>query len=857
MRGSQIVTAIMTAGQGRTWAARHLARLRPSRVLALLAAGVVAGIIALTGYLLWHLRVEAEAGTERELTNISLILGEQTTRAMSSVDQALGEIIDRIRSGDDGDIAASRGIHDTLHEWASSMPHVRAFVLFDSKGQMVNISRSYPAPQVNVADREYFLHHQNNRSSLPFVGVPLVNRVNNEWTFTLTRRMESSTGEFLGVAMGTLQIEYFENLYSGLRLGSGMAVSLARRDGVLLARYPRVDDAIGKSFTNSRANDLVKTASAGIYRTASVIDGKSRILSYRALSDIPLVLIVSTTEDAAMAPWRHLASMIGFGATFAAAMLGFAMVLLARQMSQRETVQEALRNSEMRFRDVAESASDWIWEMGPDLRFTYVSERVRDLGNNPVDMIGRRPDDLGDIADPASWRTHIEDLTAHRPIRDFTFVRRLEGGRNQHVRVSGRPVFDSAGTFCGYRGTGTDITQEEERRTALSRTEVRLRDAVESIHDAFALFDAEDRLVLHNSKYIEVFRHFEALGSVIGWTFEEIIRGALRANVGIALGGRDPEEWIQKRLALHRDPPAKPVEQALVDGRWVRIAERRTQEGGIVGIYTDISERKRNEAVLHTAKEQAEMANRAKSLFLANMSHELRTPLNAIIGFSEVLKSGRINQVVAGKSVEYAVHIHESGTHLLALINDILDMSKIEAGRYDLDEEEINLRDVVAAAVTMLAPRIAAGKVSLTNDVPADIAAIFADLRAVRQILLNLMSNAVKFTPAGGSVVVAAAIEPDGGLAVSVNDSGIGIAAAMRDRIFEPFQQADASISRRFEGAGLGLSISRRLMQIHGGDLVIADSEEGKGTTMLARFPAARVRAGTSGDKKAVASAKS
>ncbi len=584
-----------------------------------------------------------------------------------------------------------------------------------------------------------------------------------------------------------------------------------------------------------------------------MIDGKTRILSYRSLDDIPLVLIVSTTEEAAMAPWRHLASMIGFGAAFAAAMLGFAMVLLARQMSQRERAREALRNSEMRFRDVAESASDWIWEMGPDLRFTYVSERVRELGNNPVDMIGRRPDELGGIEDLESWRTHIDDLMSHRPIRDFTFVRTLSNGRKQHVRVSGRPVFDSTGIFHGYRGTGTDITQEEERRATLRRTEVRLRDAIESIHDAFALFDAEDRLVLHNRKYIEVFGHLDALGNVVGWTFEEIIRGALKANIGIALAGRDPEAWVQKRLALHRDPPAQPTEQALVDGRWVRIAERHTQEGGTVGIYTDISARKRDEGVLRAAKEQAEMANRAKSLFLANMSHELRTPLNAIIGFSEVLKSGRMSPIVATKSSEYAMHIHESGTHLLALINDILDMSKIEAGRYDLDEEQFDLREVTAAAVTMLAPRIAAGKVTLSNEVPADIAAVFADLRAVRQILLNLMSNAVKFTPAGGRVVVTAALESDGGLVVSVTDSGIGIPAAMRDRIFEPFQQADASISRRFEGAGLGLSISRRLMQIHGGDLVIAQSEEGQGTTMVARFPAARVRRRASGETSVAA----
>jgi PAS domain S-box-containing protein len=841
---SPSVAVTMASGRRQSWVTGLLATLRPSRVLLLLAVGVVGGVIALTAYALWHLRVEAESGTERELANISLILSEQTTRAVSSVDQSLGEIIDRIRSGDDGEIAASRAIHDTIHEWAQGMPHVRAFVLFDSKGQMVNISRSYPAPQINVADREYFLHHSTNRSNAPFIGVPLINRVNNEWTFTLSRRWEGPNGEFRGVALATFKIEYFEDLYRGLQLGEGRAVTLARRDGVLLARYPRVEDAVGKRFASSKANDLVKMSNSGIYRAASTVDGLQRILAYRAVDGVPLVLIVSTTEEAAMAPWRHLAAIIGIGATAAAVMLGLVMLLLARQMHQRELAQEALRNSEGRFRDIAESASDWIWEMDANLRFTYVTDRIREIGLEPTMMVGKRPEDIGGfISDPQVWRSHLADLEARRPFRDVTLIRCHENGRSQHVRISGRPILDSDGVFRGFRGTGSDITQQEERRAALHRSEIRLRDAIESIHDAFALFDADDRLVLHNRKYLEVFGHFTALGNVVGWTFEQIIRSALRENVGIALAGRDPEEWIEARLAMHRNPPLQPVEQPLTDGRWVRIAERRTQEGGIVGIYTDISERKSDEQTLRSAKEQAETANRAKSLFLANMSHELRTPLNAIIGFSEVLKTSRPGEGASVKSSEYAMHIHESGTHLLALINDILDMSKIEAGRYDLDEEEIDLREVAAAAITMLAPRLAVGNVTLVNEVPADLVPVIADLRAVRQVLLNLTTNAVKFTPAGGRVVVAAFLATDGTLAVSVSDTGIGIPAEMRARLFEPFQQADATISRRFEGAGLGLSISRRLMQIHGGDLVIAHSEEGKGTTMLARFPAARVRA--------------
>jgi len=249
-------------------------------------------------------------------------------------------------------------------------------------------------------------------------------------------------------------------------------------------------------------------------------------------------------------------------------------------------------------------------------------------------------------------------------------------------------------------------------------------------------------------------------------------------------------------------------------------------------------ELRRQAVELNESRMEAETANRAKSQFLANMSHELRTPLNAIIGFSELILSGSLGPIGSPKYLEYAGDIHASGTHLLDLINGILDMSKIEAGRYDLAPEEIDLAPVVEECLGFIRVRATEGGVALDNLRRADRLRVRADKRALKQILINLQSNAVKFTPRGGCVSIAATRTEDGMVAIEVADTGIGIAAADLKRIFEPFQQADNSLGRAHEGTGLGLTIAKSLVELNGGTLLAA-SAVGVGTTITVRLPAA------------------
>ena len=266
------------------------------------------------------------------------------------------------------------------------------------------------------------------------------------------------------------------------------------------------------------------------------------------------------------------------------------------------------------------------------------------------------------------------------------------------------------------------------------------------------------------------------------------------------------------------------------------------EDGTVVGIgtfSTDITEQKAAERRINAALMDAEQANRAKSEFLANMSHELRTPLNSIIGFSQVMSLGEGLGLSHDKHPEYARDIQRSAEHLLQLINDLLDLSKIEAGQVTLNEDEIDLPETLEQACHMLKTEAEAKALTLTCACEAGTPRLFADTRYLMQVILNLLSNAVKFNRPGGRIDVSARVEDDGRIAIDIADTGIGIAAEDIPLVLEPFGQVGTSSDRSHVGTGLGLSVSKQLVELHGGTLTLI-SAPGAGTTVTVRFPADR-----------------
>ncbi|UWQ32196.1 response regulator [Leisingera sp. M527] len=393
-----------------------------------------------------------------------------------------------------------------------------------------------------------------------------------------------------------------------------------------------------------------------------------------------------------------------------------------------------------------------------------------------------------------------------------------------------------------------ELEQRVEERTrelaeatlAAKRAQMQLSHAIESISDGFSLYGPDDRLIVCNRRYRELLYHGIEDIVVAGASFDEIIHSA--AEKGLIKDALDaPEDWIAERIAQHRNPGDTHLQER-ADGRWIRVSERKTDDDSTVAVYTDITELKERE-------QEAEEANRAKSQFLANMSHELRTPLNAVIGITEMLMEDA-EEFGQEDFIEPLERISRAGKHLLNLINEILDLSKIEAGKFEMHIESFDLPSLIHDATTTVRPMAEKNGNELTVDCPDDLGAISADQTRMRQIILNLLSNACKFTEKGQVVLVAREVPDDLGSAVSIaiTDTGIGLSAEQIDRLFEEFSQADSSTTRRFGGTGLGLAISRRLARMMGGDIEV-QSALGEGATFTFRLP--RIVIASSGEDDA------
>ncbi|WP_160195499.1 response regulator [Microvirga sp. BSC39] len=442
---------------------------------------------------------------------------------------------------------------------------------------------------------------------------------------------------------------------------------------------------------------------------------------------------------------------------------------------------------------------------------------------------------------------------------DRNLIARLQNLSNSMLAIAGgnlraplpRDGRDEIGQMAQalavFRDTAIEVEEKNLREVADARQ--RLIDAIESINEGFALYDAEDRLILCNSRYEELLYPGSDVPMEPGTPFETVIRRAAERGLILEAKGR-VDTWVAERLARHRNPVAAEIQHR--DGnRWIQVCERRIAGGGTVAVYTDITEIKHHAAQLELARDEAMAATRAKSQFLTNMSHELRTPLNAIIGITEMLKD-EAEETGDEPLVEPLDRIRHAGTHLLALINEILDLAKIEAGKLELHPEEIDLHALITESAMTAEALSRRNSNQLKVEIAPDIGRMQTDPVRLRQVLLNLLSNACKFTREGTVTIKASRTMNRGGdmITIAVHDTGIGMTGEQRDKLFQEFSQADSTTTRKFGGTGLGLAISRRLCRVMGGDITV-QSVVGVGSTFTVSLPAGgvlgppRVRPGT------------
>ena len=648
----------------------------------------------------------------------------------------------------------------------------------------------------------------------------------------------------------------------GRLVGRAPLPSLRTTDGVELGLLsgPRTLLTGGPAQQARLALDTAPADGLGQGATVRVADGAVRRTSV-AVGDTGVIAVASTPVS------------IGAGALMddawvltAPFVIGVLVLLLAKLQERKQVgISREWAASERRFRGAVEAARCGVWDWDLETGQILLSDYMADLLG--VERSGAV------TAEAMMARIHprYREAVTHalRQAETFgtfevSFPVPDAQGRARWIDARGQARGERGDEgFTSILGIALDTTEARRAKAHAQAAESRLRDGIESVSDAFVLFDRHGRLILSNQAFQDAF------------DFEPGVlrKGALKADLNRIAA-----------LAIKSDQPATggragAREVELHDGRWLQLVERFTSEGGSVVSAADITAIKqketerqraterlhatiaqlesREEELSHLARKyevamtRAEAANQAKSEFLANMSHELRTPLNAINGFSEIMAGEMFGPLGDARYKGYAADILKSGQHLLSLINDILDMAKIEAGKLTLHYETVSLREVVDDAARLMRGRVEEAGLKLLVDAP-ELPNIEADHRGLKQVILNLLSNAVKFTPEGGDIVVALSREDDDRVRVAVTDTGIGIAPEDLGRLAKPFEQVEGQHSKTTQGTGLGLALTKSLIELHGGVLTM-ESEPGRGTTVSFDLPIRRPEQTAAGPARAAA----
>jgi two-component system cell cycle sensor histidine kinase PleC len=659
--------------------------------------------------------------------------------------------------------------------------------------------------------------------------------------------------------------ERFQALLPGLipswGIAAGRHVFIVDDAGRILARTPETsgtDTADQAADLLGGAESLLTPTSRAGVAEVRLANGASALAALRSVKSTPLQLIVVHELPTGLLP-QHAGLSITLSATtgFVVLILGFAFHWQSTRAREGDLINDAVRGRI----DTALNRGRcglWDWDLSrgrifwSQSMFTMLGLESRSdlLTFGEVNALVRSDDiDLFHFANQL--------ISGRASQFDETFRMRHMHGHWIWLRVRCELVRSTNDGGQHLIGIALDITEQKSLAEKTVEADMRLRDAVETIPEAFVLWDADNRLVLCNS-YFQRLHRLPDSAVAPGTSYETVIEV-----------GRMPQ--IRERVAdgSSQEHGAQTFEAQLDDGHWLHISERRTKDGGFVSVGTDITKIKAHEQKLMDndaqlranlkdlqrsqfalerqaaeladlaqkyalEKNRAEEANNTKSKFLANMSHELRTPLNAIIGFSEIMGSGMFGQLGSEKYQEYCSDILTSGQYLLDVINDILDMSKIEAGRVKLDLEPLDLARMVGESLRVVSGRAEDKRLSLRAQTEQDMH-IVADRRAMKQIAVNLLSNAVKFTPDGGTVTVRTR-RLENSVMLLIADTGIGIAPQSLARLGRPFEQVESQLSKTYHGSGLGLAIAKSLAQLHGGSMRLR-SKLGTGTVVMVTLP--------------------
>ncbi len=793
---------------------------------------------------------QAQRNAERETTNLAAMLADQAQQAFVGVKLTLATVATDIEELPNWynlpDIEA------VLRRFIGIDGRISHLTFVDADGA-VRSTTAFGAMAQNVADRDFWRALRDLPRGEVAIDVPRRDPDTGEWSVSAALAIRDRTDRLLGAVVADVPRAFFERLYARLDIGRRSAFGVVDRRGALVARTPAIESVFGTSLAGHPFYEggvqAIRTGDTGLRRVVG-FDGIERIFAFAATPGLPYFVYAGTAAEDYLADWQeNIRVSLPFSALVVAIFI-FLMLALARHLGRLEESEASIRRSDARYQTLVANIPGIVFQRRRNAdgrsEILWISDAIEaQMGITAAECIAERgrpmakatyPDDLVLLLE--AYEKSARDMVGmHWTGRVFH-----ADGRMRWFEISSRPRRADDGSIV-WEGIALDSTDSivaeqalESVRTQLDMKKAQLELALSNMAQGMCVYDADLRLVVFNRRYLELYG-LENAGIKEGSTLEDTMRASIaRGNYTVERA----EAIVRERLASARQREPKKLIQRLESGRTIEVDSRPLADGGSVASFADITDRENAGVALRQAKEMAELADRAKSQFLANMSHELRTPLNAIIGFAEIMTDKLFGKLGDARYEEYALDIRESGRHLLTLINDILDLSKIEARQATLREEQVDLNEIFMSCGRLVAERAQRGTIELDIQSAGEIPAIWADRIKLKQILLNLLSNAIKFTPAGGKVTLSTVRNPTGEIAISVVDTGIGMRPQDIPIALQPFRQIESTLARRHEGTGLGLPLTKAIVEMHGGTLTL-QSAPGKGTTVMVTLPAERV----------------